>query len=552
MPPAASILLPTRRRLPYLAVALASVATQARAHGAEIVVVEDDPADPATERLAGELGARYVAHGEVLGLNAARNTAITAAQGELLCFIDDDVEAWPGWLAALLAGAASAPGYDVLGGPIHARLEGTNLHTCGREPPPITTLDLGSADTDAEFVWGANMALHRRALERAGGFDERLDLYGDEEEWQRRLRAAGGRVRYVAAAGVDHRRTGADARIAGLSRAAYQRGRNSRRYDVRKATQPPLVGELRTLAGCVWHTGRYRCGNGIVLAALTAGRLRETLLPAAVPASARDPDYLSGSSGTLGERDLLVARVRDAAAYLRDAPLRRRLRTAAALEPPRRRVQVVGIARPEHEANTARLRRELRRTRHDLVVRFAPGAAGAGKWANLNAMLRANPPTDADWLLLVDDDVALPRGFLDLFLLAAERAGLQLAQPAHAFASHAAWPVTRRRPGLMARRTRFVEIGPVTALHSDAIAALLPFPDLRMGWGLDAYWSAQAQSAGLSLGIVDVTPLRHLRPVASAYPRGEAIVEAEAFLAARRYVTRAEAGEVLASYKDAG
>ena len=551
MPPSASIVFPTQRRREYLAVALASVSAQARAHSSEILVVEDDRADPETERLAAEHGARYLSHGEARGLNAARNTAIDAARAELLCFLDDDVEAWPDWLAALLAGAQAAPEHDVLGGPIRARLEGTNLHACGREPPPVTTLELGEEDGDAEFVWGANMTLRRRALERAGRFDERLDLYGDEEDWQRRLRAAGGRVRYVAAAGVDHRRSGADARIAGLSRAAYHRGRNSRRYDVRKGAEPPLAGELRTLAGCVWHTGRYRCGNGIVLTAQTAGRLREALAPAPVPPSSGDPDYLSGSSGTLGRRDLLVARARDAAAAVRDAPLRRRLRKAAAHEPPRRSVLVVGVARQEHAAVTARLRRELERSRHDVDVRMAPGAPGAGKWANLNAALRAHPPAGADWLLLADDDIALPRGFLDLFLLAAERAGLRIAQPAHGFASHAAWPVTRRRPGLMARRTRFVEIGPLTALHSSAFPVLLPFPELQMGWGLDASWSAAAAAAGLPLGIVDVTPVRHLRSVASAYPRADALAEAEAFLAGRPYVTRTQAGEVLATYTGA-
>jgi GT2 family glycosyltransferase len=549
--PTASILFPTRRRRDYLAVALASVADQAAAHGAEIVVVEDDPADPATERLAARHGARYLAHGAPRGLNAARNSAIAAAAGDLLCFLDDDVEAWPGWFAALLAGAAAAPDHEVLGGPIRARLEGARLHACGREDGPVTTLDLGPADRDAEFVWGANMTLRRAALERAGPFDEQLDLYGDEEDWQRRLRVAGGRVRYVAAAGVDHRRSGADARLPGLVRAAYGRGRNSRRYDVRKASQPPLARELRVFAGCAWHTGRRRCGMGIVMAAEAAGRVRETLAPAPVPPSAADPDYLSGSSGTLGRRDLLLARARDAAADLRGAPLRRRLRRAAALEPPRRSVLVLGVARPEHAATSARLRAELERSRHDVEVRLFAGAPGAGKWANVNAALRERPPAGADWLLLADDDVVLPRGFLDVFLLAAERAGLSLAQPAHAFASHAAWPVTRRRPGLMARRTRFVEIGPLTALHADAIAALLPFPELQMGWGLDAHWSAQAARAGLPLGIVDATPVRHVRPVAAAYPRAAALAEAEAFLSGRPYVTRAEAGEVLASYPGA-
>ena len=68
-----------------------------RWNGAEMIVVEDDPADAATERLAAGYGARYVAHGEPRGLNAARNTAIDAAAAELLCFLDDDVEVWPAW-----------------------------------------------------------------------------------------------------------------------------------------------------------------------------------------------------------------------------------------------------------------------------------------------------------------------------------------------------------------------------------------------------------------------------------------------------------------------
>jgi hypothetical protein len=167
----------------------------------------------------------------------------------------------------------------------------------------------------------------------------------------------------------------------------------------------------------------------------------------------------------------------------------------------------------------------------------------------LNAALAAAPPDGADWLLLVDDDVLLPRGFLDRFLAAAEACGFRLAQPAHAFASHAAWDVTRRRPGVLARRTRFVEIGPVTALHAEAAAALLPFPDLAMGWGLDARWSAIAADHGWPIGIVDATPVRHLRPVATDYPRDAAIAEAEAFLDGRAYVTRAEAAETLAEYR---
>ena len=558
MAPAASILFPTRRRRDYLAVALASVSGQAAAHGAEIVVVEDDRADVATEQLAFAHGARYVALGSRRGLNVARNAAVAAASGDLLCFLDDDVAAWPEWLGALLAAAAAQPGHEAFGGPIRARLEGTDLHACGREPAPITTLDLGAADRDATLVWGANLAVRRAALDRVGPFDPALSGPGDEEEWERRLVAAGGRIRYVAAAGVDHRRAGPDARIRGLSRAGWHRGRHARRFDRRKGTAPGLAAELRTLAGCVWHTGRYRCGNGIVMAATSAGRLREAVAERGTPApdvpgreaNGGAPPYLSGRSGTLGRRALLAGRARDRAADLLALRQARAVRRAARTEPPARRVHVAGVARPELAAVSRAVAAELARSRHDVALHLAPGAPGLGKWENLRAALAADPPDAADWLLIVDDDVVLPAGFLDAFLLVAERCGFRLAQPAHAFASHAAWPVTRRRPGLLARRTRFVEIGPVTAIHADAFGVLLPFPELAMGWGLDAHWSAAAAAAGLPLGIVDATPIRHLRPVAATYPRAAAEAEAERFLAGRPYVNREQAGEVLAAWRE--
>jgi glycosyltransferase involved in cell wall biosynthesis len=273
----ASIVIPTRRRPAYLDVTLASVAPQAARAGAEVIVVSDGP-DPSTEAVASRHGARFVALSEPTGLNAARNAGIRAAAGELIVFVDDDVHASTGWLEAFLAGALAADGHDVFGGPIRARLEGGGPRSCGREPAPITTLDLGPRDRDAPLVWGANMAVRRRAFELIGGFDETIAGRGDEEEWERRYTAAGGRVRYLAGAALEHRRTRADATVRSLSRASYALGRTARRNDLRKGTAPGISAEIRTLAGCAWHTLRRRCAVGIVLGAHSAGRLREALV----------------------------------------------------------------------------------------------------------------------------------------------------------------------------------------------------------------------------------------------------------------------------------
>jgi hypothetical protein len=74
----------------------------------------------------------------------------------------------------------------------------------------------------------------------------------------------------------------------------------------------------------------------------------------------------------------------------------------------------------------------------------------------------------------------------------------------------------------------------------DVARELMPFPELRYGWGLDAHWAALAEQHGWRLGVVDALPVRHERaPVASAYSSAEAIEEARRFLAGRPYVENA-------------
>ena len=269
-----------------------------------------------------------------------------------------------------------------------------------------------------------------------------------------------------------------------------------------------------------------------------------------------DPErVLSGESGIVeGPRRRTRARLRDAAdsaaAIATLAPLRVQ-RAAARL--PRRRVLVLGIYGDDGAGAMARAVKELGVLAHD--VRFALGAlgetdpalaphtkldrlAGSGKFENLNLLLAATP-AEVDWTLVVDDDVALPRGFLGKFLACAEAFGLQLAQPAHRHTSHAAWSVTRRERWTLARRTQLVEIGPVTAFHSSVAPELLPFPAVRMGWGLDAHWGGLAQERGWRLGVVDATPIGHdLRRTAAGYDRAAAIAEIAEFLPGKPFIER--------------
>jgi glycosyltransferase involved in cell wall biosynthesis len=274
--PAIAVVVPTRNRDDYLRVTLESILAQRLDHPFEVLVV-DDGSDDGTVAVALGLGVGVESHDRPRGPNAARNTGISATTAPLVALVDDDVRAPQGWLSALVAGAERHRWADALGGPIRAALEGPAPRSCGREPAPITTLDLGREDRETEFVWSANMLVRRSAVERVGAFDEDVPIYGDEEEWLMRLHAGGGRVAYVADAVIEHRRAGDDARLRALARAEYRRGRAARRNDIRKGTAPPLTTELRYLAGAGWHTARRRCPQGLVMGAHCAGRLLETV-----------------------------------------------------------------------------------------------------------------------------------------------------------------------------------------------------------------------------------------------------------------------------------
>jgi hypothetical protein len=271
-------------------------------------------------------------------------------------------------------------------------------------------------------------------------------------------------------------------------------------------------------------------------------------------------DFLSGESGHVaGIRAVTRNTLRDRALDLRLA-LGSAGRAARGASGPSRRVLVASLYGPR----TERMKRavgELRRSCHDLEVVLGARESTApelaeltaaehltgGKFENLNAILEDRAPGERDWLVVVDDDVVLPRGFLDRFLAISDALDFALAQPAQTWRSHAAWRVTRRRGGVVARETRYVEIGPVTAFRSDALAELFPFPPLRYGWGLDVHWAALARERGWKLGVVDALPVRHdWAPVATGYSHDAAIVEAREFLRDRPYLPAEAAQETVA------
>jgi hypothetical protein len=414
----AAVIIPTRRRPAYLDVALAGVMPQARARGIRCSSSTTGPTrDPAVAegpRRAVRRGPRPAAGSTARATRALRRRARPG------------VAAVPrrrrrrgaGVAGAMLLGAAEASG-DVgfLTGPVRARFEDHPLRGCGRERPPVTSLDLGPDDADSPVAWGVNMGVRRALLDRVGPWDETLVNGGDEEELQAR---SGARIRYLARAAVDHRRAGDDARLGALCRAQRARGRAARRFDAARGRAPALRAELRVLAGCLGHLVRYRCPQGLVMAAHTLGRIEEAWDPTPRPAE----DFLSGASGTVGGWRGRAAAGQDRLLDLRAALEVRGPRRPAA--GPRRRVLVLAVERPGSAFPAARA--ELERSRHDVTV-ATTGLGGRGKFQNLNALLAAHDLAAFDWVLVVDDDVVLPRRFLDAFRLPRDGPAARPARP---------------------------------------------------------------------------------------------------------------------------
>ena len=227
-----------------------------------------------------------------------------------------------------------------------------------------------------------------------------------------------------------------------------------------------------------------------------------------------------------------------------------------------RRVDVVGLYRDGKQLSRAV--GELAGSSHQVRFRLGSmGEAGAelssqtiqqhltrGKFQNLNELLDPDPAA-FDWLLIMDDDVDLPPGFLDTMITVCERYDLAVAQPAQTRYSNANWSVARRHFASVARLTEFVEIGPVTLIRADAARLLSPFPpDLRYGWGLDFHWAAVAREHSLRMGVVDIAAVRHVsRKVASTYSWDAAQEEGREFLSTVDHLPNTVAHQTLQTFR---
>jgi len=184
----------------------------------EVVVVDNNSTDH-TRAVIEELSSRHPRRLRYLfepkqGLSNARNAGISAAQGRVVAFTDDDVTVDPKWLQSLtqplldeqcagtagriLLGEFRPPSWLAISGP----------HNLGGS---LVQFDLGGQSVLLDRApFGASMAFQKSVFEEFGGFRTDLgrtgrSLIGNEDtEFGMRLLAAGLRLLYVPQAIVYH------------------------------------------------------------------------------------------------------------------------------------------------------------------------------------------------------------------------------------------------------------------------------------------------------------------------------------------------------------
>lgn len=220
--PLVSVIMPTRDRLDMLRRAVDGVLQGTNYDHLELIIVDNGSVEPETvaylKHLQATGGARVLPRPGPFNFSALSNDGAGAANGELLCFLNNDIEPLtPDWLYEM-ASHAVRPEIGVVG----AKLlypDGTVQHggviLCGENV--ARHLYVGHPDASAGYwgranqvqalsaVTGACMVVRRAAFEAVGGFDaEDLRIDFSDIDLCLRMAAAGWRTLWTPYARLTH------------------------------------------------------------------------------------------------------------------------------------------------------------------------------------------------------------------------------------------------------------------------------------------------------------------------------------------------------------
>ncbi|MDB4875814.1 MAG: Beta-monoglucosyldiacylglycerol synthase [Gemmatimonadetes bacterium] len=206
-----SVIVPTYNRGPALRRTLDCLAAQSPAPREIIVVDQSDQPDPTTQQMLGALSAQGIirlVRQEIPNAQRARNHAIGEARGEVLLFLDDDVEMKPDLVGAHWANYADPEIAAVAGYYLEPSDSPTDVLPPECDHPTTGWLHVPHSYTKriaSHQFPSCNGSVRRSVARRMGGFDEnfRWTLL-DDTDFACRLRRLGVKAVHDPSAALMH------------------------------------------------------------------------------------------------------------------------------------------------------------------------------------------------------------------------------------------------------------------------------------------------------------------------------------------------------------
>jgi len=205
-----SVLIPVYNSEKLLKKTLDSIIAQINFEEGEIIVVDDCSTDNSFNIAEGYMQVRAIKNQKNSGPAVTRNNAMKAANSELYVFIDSDCEAGKDWLINIMKefknesinvamGKVKIPKSTFLGDSISA------LGFPGGGFVGFEKMWKVDKDGFTEHITSCNFAIRKRAVEKAGYFDETFPFpTGEDNEFAWRLTKNGYKIKYCPEAVVWH------------------------------------------------------------------------------------------------------------------------------------------------------------------------------------------------------------------------------------------------------------------------------------------------------------------------------------------------------------
>ncbi|MBI0584320.1 MAG: glycosyltransferase family 2 protein [Methanomassiliicoccus sp.] len=205
--PTVTVIVCTYNRIQWLSKCLRSLEEQ-DPHPDEIMVV-DGPSNDGTREMLELLESKgdivLVKQPKLDGISSARNLGLAMAKSDIVCYIDDDAIAQPGWLRSILE-MYSEEDVGGGGGPVMNMIGELTMGKNAVAPNGEWFDESRGECTDglAQVMVGCNMSFRRDALAGIGGFDPYFKYHQDETDACLGVLHAGYRILYHEGAVVWH------------------------------------------------------------------------------------------------------------------------------------------------------------------------------------------------------------------------------------------------------------------------------------------------------------------------------------------------------------